>query len=172
MPRAFQQRGSSRQPIWSTVVNRLASAAIGSGKTTGTLAGLGTATAGATMIRTRGQALIHFDPTSIADVFLVAFGLGIFNADAFAVGITALPGPFSDVGWPWVYHKIVLFGPAVSATESEVAIGQNLWVDVDSKAMRKQRENETLGWVAEGSILSGGGTFDIAIASRHLYLLG
>ena len=169
--RTFAAR-SDRVPVWANVLTELASVTIGAAKSGGGLTGVGVSTIGSTLIRTRGRALIHFDPTTIADTFQVGIGLGLFNSDAFAVGVTALPGPISDAGFSWVYHDLVTFGPASTATESNEALTQNIQIEIDSKSMRKFRDNQTLGWVTEGNIMNGGGTFDISLSARHLFLLG
>ena len=65
----------------------------------------------------------------------------------------------------------MMLGPAVSATESETSIMQNLWIEIDSKAMRKMKPNQTLGWIVEASVRSGGGSVDWGLSCRHLFKL-
>ena len=47
----------------------------------------------------------------------------------------------------------------------------NLQIEIDTKAMRKQKDAQTLGWMIEMIILSGGGTYDFGLSARHLYKL-
>ena len=169
--RVFTQR-STRQFIWSSIVLRSAGIALGTAKSTGGVSALGVTTSGATLIRTRGMMQIHFDPTSIGDTFQWAVGLGIYSSDAFAAGAASLPGPLSDVDYDWVWHKIGAFGPSFSATEDGTNIRNNLWIEIDSKAMRKLKPSQTMGFMVEGIILSGGGTIDFGMSARQLFKLG
>ena len=167
-------RAPRRQNLWSNILTDFATAALASGKTGGGLGGGGTGLAVAesiTLVRTRGQLMVHFDPTTANDVVRVGFGLGIFSNDAFGIGITAVPGPLTDAGWDWVYHKLFMMGPVFSATETDNSINQNVMFEIDSKAMRKMKDNQTLGWVGEMQVVSGGGTIDFSATARHLFKL-
>ena len=171
--RVVTHQRSQRQFIWSDVLTHLAAVAftvkIAAGASS---TGLETG-GGLTLIRTRGMYSFHFDPTSIADVVQWGLGLGVFTSDAFTIGVTAMPGPLTDADYDWIYYKTGVFGPASSGTESEDSLTQNTgYLEVDSKAMRKLKPNQTLGWVAEGIVLSGGGTLDMNVSARHLFKLG
>ena len=164
------QGGPKRQYIWANIVTHMFSVGLGAAKSAGVGLGLSTLDV-ITLIRSRGTLSVHFDPTSIADVLKVGVGLGIYSSDAFGIGATAMPGPLSDADWDWVWHKTLLLGLAHSATEDGTNILNNLWIDADSKAMRKMKPNQTLGWMVEGEVTSGGGTFDVGVSCRHLFLL-
>jgi len=167
--RSFVRRATRRPVQWSNVVARIAAAAVTDAKVLAGLSALGIAfTQSVTLMRTRGTAFIHFDPTSINDVQQVGIALGVFSTDAFVAGVASVPGPLTDAGYDWIFHKVLSMGPAVSATESETSILQSLWIEVDSKAMRKLKDNQTIGWVVEAATVSGGGSVDFAISSRHL----
>lgn len=170
--RSFPVRERShRQALWSDILTEMAGVAI-AGKTLGSQSSFGLAVAESiTLIRSRGTAFIHFDPASIADSLAVGLGLGIVTSDAFAIGQTAMPGPLSDAGWDWVWIKELIMGPTFTATEDGTNIGHNLWVDIDSKAMRKMKDNQVLAFVAEIQVVSGGGTVDIGATCRHLFKL-
>ena len=116
-----------RQYIWSDVFTRLADSGMVSEKVSAGLSGLGLTTGGGvTLIRTRGQLTVHFDPANIDDVVLFGASLGVFSSDAFAIGQTALPGPVSDADYDWIYHRLVTLGPVFTATESGNDLMQNL----------------------------------------------
>ncbi len=167
-----QNRSVKRKSLWADVLTTLASAAVGASKSGGNLGtSLGIITqTGLTLIRTRGQLNLHFDPTSINDVLEVGVGMALFSTDAFAAGVASLPGPLSDADYDWAYHRMVMFS-TFTATESDTSIQQNLNIEIDSKAMRKMNSSQTLGWVVEGIIHSGGGTFDVSLVARHLFKL-
>ena len=173
-PRQIVSRGKRRQLIWSSVIVRAAGLALSStAKFTGSLGGLGvTSGGGATLVRTRGQGIVHFDADAIADVALLGLGLGIFSSDAFAQGAAALPGPITEVDFPWVWHSVYSLGPVVTATANEESLIQNIPFVLDSKAMRILKPSETMGFVAEVLVTSGGGTVDFSVAARQLFKLG
>jgi len=133
---------------------------------------LGVSTSGSTLIRTRGTGLVMFDAAATNNVVLFAIGLGIFSSDAFAVGAGSLPGPITDAGYSWVWHRLFSLGPALDGTQNVQNIGQNIPFEIDSKAMRKMHPNETMGFVAEGLVINGGGTVDFSVAVRQLFKLG
>ncbi len=163
---------SGRQFAWSTVVIRSAGT-LASGKSTGSAVAVGVNDLqSSTLIRTRGLLSVHFDPTTIADILQFGVGLGVYSDDAFVVGQTAMPGPLSDAGFDWVWHKIVTFGPTFTATEDGTNILHNLWVDVDSKAMRKVKTNQSVAFIVEAVVLSGGGSIDYSVSARQLFKLG
>ncbi len=162
---------SQRQFVWSNIVSSMIVTAAASGKAVGTNVGLSSA-GGLTLIRTRGWLGIHLDPTTIADALQVGVGLGVFSSDAFAAGGGSMPGPLTEVDYDWVFHTVRVMGPSFTATEDGTNILHNVWVDVDSKAMRKLKPNQVLGWIAEVTILSGGGSIDLGVSARHLFKLG
>ena len=162
-----------RQFIWSDIFTRLSAVAVAGVKVAAGVSAVGLTTGGGlTLIRTRGRLTAHFDSTSISDVVLCAVGLGVYSSDAFAIGQTAMPGPISDGDYDWIYHHIWTFGPSVAAAESEVAITENINIEVDSKVMRKIKPNQTIGWITESLTLSGGGSMDMSVVARHLFKLG
>ncbi len=172
MARAFVRRaGPQRQFVWSEIVISAFSIALGTAKVAGT--GLGVSTGGGiTLMRTRGRASVHFDPTSAGDVVQYGIGLGVFTSDAFAAGSASLPGPLTDIDYDWIWHTVGMMGPSFTATEDGTNILHNLWIELDSKAMRKLKPNQTVGFMLEGSIKNGGGTLDLSVAARQLFKLG
>ncbi len=107
-----------------------------------------------TLVRTRGEILLQLDlATAAGDGFLGAIGLGIVSGDAFGIGSTAMPGPFSDPGWPgWWWHQYFsVRGVAAQSAGADVARNANsdLRIDIDSKAMRIVKENESMFGMVE-----------------------
>ena len=97
-----------------------------------------------TIVRIRGalQAFLTA-ATAAADGFHCALGIGIVSADAFAVGVTAVPNPLDDMAWPgWMYHRF--FDVHSGGTFNAADGGVQVRFEVDSKAMRKFGINETL----------------------------
>ena len=116
-----------------------------------------------TIVRTRGAVAIA-PQTFGADVAISgAFGVGIVSDEAFAAGTASIPRPFDDAGWDgWFvwgsFSEFYEFGSSVGVRR------QALQIEVDSKAMRKVSDNETIVLMAESQT----GALNVAM---HLRLL-
>jgi len=105
-----------------------------------------------TIIRTRG--FLEFELTSAsaaAEGFNFVAGIGIVTADAFAVGVTAIPSPFDDINWPgWLWIQ----GMSMVTVHGALAIGDPsdnpVRLDIDSKAQRILRQNEVAFLAVQG----------------------
>ena len=82
--------------------------------------------------------------TSALDGFNWAFGVGVCTADAFAIGVTAVPNPFDDISWNgWMVHKMgAIHSPIAGVATAFPSNAQSL--EIESKAMRKLNLNEVL----------------------------
>ena len=118
-----------------------------------------------TVIRTRGMVSVRF--SSAADLTVSgAYGECIVSNDAVAAGQASVPHPFDDADWSgWhVWRSFCYFFDQIDQT------GANVWsqqFEVDFKAMRKMRPNETLIGVIE----SQSGAFDLCAHTRTLLKL-
>ncbi len=102
----------------------------------------------------------------------VALGLIVVKSEAFSIGgVTALPGPLTDIEQSWLWHHIFTMGPAVSATDDGGDISRNSRVMIDSKAQRKMQSEDTLAFVVEATIEAGSPTFDVSAAVRFMVLM-
>jgi len=120
----------------------------------------------ATLVRTRGVFTIR--PSAFgADLdFQGAIGIAVVSDDAFAIGTTAIPGPFTDSDWGgWFVWRSFCghleFQGASGSTLEMIAL------EIDSKAMRKIGPNETMVVMAE----SQSGAVDVWDGTRHLVKL-
>ena len=125
-----------------------------------------------TIVRTRG--FLEFSLTA-ADVQRAGFnyvvGIGVIQADPFAVGAGSLPDPFTDADWPgWLYYSAGSMRTAVGA----IAIGDPsvnpFRLEIDSKSMRKLRLNEVMFLVVQVGE-TGTATMDISGLTRVLVKL-
>ena len=119
-----------------------------------------------TAIRNRGSISVRPNSTG-ADLDIVgAFGMCVVTQDALAVGITAIPGPFTDSqfdGW-------MVWQPFSLRVDFSDATGTRLFdrdYEIDSKAMRKVPSGYALVQVAE----SFSGAFSISATIRTLMKL-
>jgi len=108
-----------------------------------------------TLRRLRGEILYTLTSVAAAtDEVRMTSGIAVVSADAFVLGITAMPDPLEDAGYPWVWWDTVNFNPEIAAPEGVDGVGSVRRV-VDSKAMRKMKPDETLAWIVEFSGESG-----------------
>jgi len=130
-------------------------------------------------MRTRGELLLYLKSAAAAsNGFTGAFGIGLTTSQAFAIGVTAMPGPITDIDWDgWLYHRVfTMFSgdviASVASTDSDIVNANSavLKLEVDSKAMRKQLEGMTEFCMLE-TIEAGTGTMQWIFNSRTLLAL-
>ncbi len=108
-----------------------------------------------TIVRTIGLVSIQSDQVAAAEEQLGAFGMGLVNDVAGALGATGIPGPASDCGWGgWFVHQ---FFTQVTGIASGTSTGV---VDVrysfDSRAQRKVSAEEDIVFMVENFGDTGG----------------
>ena len=110
-----------------------------------------------TVIRTRGDLVIGFDNAAADQDCHVAFGLIVVSSVAAGLGITGLPGPFTDAANDgWFVHQFASFRPAATVQDSDAHVARYI---IDSKAMRKIDAEERIVVVAEIGALDGGSAY-------------
>ncbi len=72
-----------------------------------------------------------------------AFGIGVVSSDAFAVGISAMPDPFTDASYPWMWWDYEV----LTSQTGELFASRKIIIDV--KAMRKIDIGQTLAFVVQ-----------------------
>ncbi len=122
-----------------------------------------------TVVRTRGFVGVRPQAFS-ADIGIGgAYGLCVVSTDAFAAGAASIPGPFDDAGWDGWF----VWGSFAGRFDVTTDIGRegfantSMNFEVDSKAMRKISDNETIVLMAESQT----GAFAIAMHLRMLLKL-
>ena len=120
-----------------------------------------------TIVRVRGEVSIR--PNSFgADVAISgAFGMAIVSDDAFAAGTASIPRPFDDAEWGGWFVWQSFSNHVESIDQTGVVFPGSISYQVDSKAMRKVGENETMVLMCE----SQSGAIEIAMHVRTLFLL-
>jgi len=159
--RSVPVRSPRRKTSWQigpeTGTNGSAQSITATGST-GASVGAQSAVDGNTLVRTRGELLLTLLAAAAAgDGFIGAFGIGVVTAQAFGIGITALPTPIDEEDWDgWLYHRYfsVVSSSIISDTVSSAddfanAVSAVLRVEIDSKAMRKVPENMTVAAVLQ-----------------------
>ena len=102
---------------------------------------------GLTLVRTRGLLRLQLQSVDAAGSgFEGACGLQIVTAEAFAIGVTAMPSPQTDPEWEgWIWHSFFSLRPG-SALSGLAGITE---FEIDSKAMRKLPEGAVMMGVVE-----------------------
>ena len=119
-----------------------------------------------TLVRTRGMISVKAQSYA-ADIDIIgAFGLAIVSQEAFNVGVTAVPEPFTDSDWGgWMV--IQAFAVHLQQVTNAGLLLGSWQFEIDSKAMRKVEPNSAVVVVAESST----GAFAIADTTRLLQML-
>ncbi len=123
-----------------------------------------------TIVRTRGLLSIATDQVAGTEDQVGAFGIGLVNDVAGALGITALPGPATDCQWAgWFVWQAFLqefrFGDATG-----FAPGAGIQYEIDSKAMRKFGSDQSLVMMIENT--DAAASLRVALAVRILVKAG
>ncbi len=120
-----------------------------------------------TVVRTRGEVTIRPATAVVTDLEVTAaYGLAVVSDKAFAAGAASIPEPFDDAGWDgwFVWRSISYSQEAGDATGFTVVSHSQ---EVDSKAMRKVTDDETIVLMAQ----SKSGAFRIDMPLRLLLKL-
>jgi len=129
---------------------------------------------GITIVRIRGAVDVWLEvATTVGDAFGdVAFGIGVVSGDAFAAGAASMPGPLSDPDWDWMW--VHYLGAVVSLTTVESALEglAATRIEIDTKAMRKLKPNQTVFGVLETEDETGAVTLSFSAFTRMLSKLG
>jgi len=126
---------------------------------------------GLTIARIRGLLTTSLQTTANAgDGFHGAAGIGIVTADAFTVGVTAVPNPVDDIAWNgWLWFQ---FFQEFSVGLDEQAFTPKDYrhYPIDTKAMRKFGLNEVV-FLSVQAVEVGAVEMDVRAATRMLLML-
>ena len=134
---------------------------------------------GLTLLRTRGSLLYFLSlATAALDGFRGAFGIGIVTSAAFTAGAASVPTPITEQGWDgWLFwHRIdataasPIAGGVSADADALLPLVAGERVEIDSKAMRKVAQDETI-FAAIELVEVGTATFQWAVDSRMLFAL-
>jgi len=135
--------------------------------------GFAAAIDGLTIARIRGSLQAYLTAASAAGSgFHCAIGICIVNEDAFSVGSSAVPDPIADALWDgWMYHRFFdLHAQTTTLADGVNAVSAGIQFEVDTKAMRKMRDEDVLTAKVE-VVEVGTSTMDVWFDSRALFLL-
>jgi len=103
-----------------------------------------------TIMRVRGGRVdAAMDGSVDTDIAGIIFGLGLVSTDAFNLGITAMPEPFEDVGYPWMWWKSFCIADNTPSGGDPHPGMTHQWAEIDTKAMRRFKPGQTLVLIAQ-----------------------
>ena len=110
-----------------------------------------------TIVRTRIAFHARSDQRAASENYDVAIGMAVVSAQASAIGITAVPTPYTDLGSDLWF---LWFGQRgrISVTTDVGVLEAGMQEQIDSKAMRKVEDGEDMVITLENSSLSSGST--------------
>ncbi len=121
-----------------------------------------------TLTRTRGLVAGQLDAAAADSRVLVAIGLILADTRAVAAGAASMPGPASEGNAPWFWHGFLWLSSGAEAAVNQNSLFHRL--EIDSKAMRKMKESQTVAAVIEVcDVVDQGGTFDVMLGARALF---
>ncbi len=100
-----------------------------------------------TVMRLRGQVAVLLNAAAVAESAVIAVGIIRATDEAAAAGVASLPHPDSDPDAEWIWHSYLSIHSG-----QEAAIVNDFLMDrkeIDSKAMRRVKQNEQLVLVSE-----------------------
>lgn len=164
-------RARGRVSSWSTGPGGTTATQISA--TSAVLVGSGsTPTIPLTVLRLRGELLIHLDTVgSAGDGYRGAFGVGIASLPAFTAGINSLPTPITeDADENWLYHTYFAV-TSPTATLADQTGSTFFRMTIDSKAMRKADVDKVF-YAAIEVVETGAAVMTCSFDSRFLNLIG
>ncbi len=104
-----------------------------------------------TIVRTYVDWFLKSDQTGALELFQAAFGIAVVSDQSAAIGISAIPTPFTDLDSDlWLMHEIMAGGfTFVSGTGFNPVGGVHR--SLDSKAMRKVEDGQDVAFTLENS---------------------
>jgi len=101
-----------------------------------------------TITRTVGKVAISSDQLAATEEQIGAFGFGLINDVAGAIGVSGIPGPATNCGWPgWFVHQF--FSRRLAIVTAIGSLIDTTEYVFDSRAMRKIEAEQDLVFVVE-----------------------
>ena len=122
-----------------------------------------------TIVRTRGIVTLKSDQFAASEDQIGALGVAVVTTTAAGVGVTAMPGPMSDESSD-KFYVLEMFGNTMqlgSAVGFDPRFG--ITREIDSKAMRKVDNEETLVVIWENGV--NGNAVAVLVNLRTLFKL-
>jgi len=109
-----------------------------------------------TVVRSHITWFAGSDQTAAQEAWQVAFGVAVVSDQATAIGVTAVPTPFTDLGSDLFFVHQVQAGRFIFISGVGVEPLGGRQIQIDSKAMRKVNDDQDIVFVLENSGVSLG----------------
>jgi len=122
-----------------------------------------------TLIRIHGDLIVNVTArTAAQDSACIAVGLIAQSRAAIAAGVASMPLPGTDIGSPWIWHRLINVRSNVAPVNGTDLLG-NRSILIDNKSMRKFDLNQGLVMVVENTVITGTITVTLQAAFRFLF---
>ena len=118
-----------------------------------------------TLMRLRGRIGAIIDGPTAGDAVCLPCGMIVGTEEQVATGITGFPNPGDDLDAEWVWHGFLVL--LAGGTADDQAGGTDR-LEIDSKAMRKMKQSQSLVFILTNEALSGTAAVDVALGVRGL----
>ncbi len=119
-----------------------------------------------TLTRSRGAVVGSIDGATDNDKTHITCGLIVGTPEQVAVGVTAFPDPFTDMDAEWVWHGFLLLMAQGTSTDQP---GLTDRLVIDSKAMRRMKQLQSVVFIARATALAGTPVTDVMVGVRQLF---
>jgi len=85
----------------------------------------------------------------VGDLVEMAVGLAVVSTDAAAAGAGSMPDPFGDSGYPWLWWGAFHLRSEQATGINQLGSSVYRSGPIDSKAMRRVKDGQSLIWVGE-----------------------
>ena len=122
-----------------------------------------------TLIRIHGEVIINVTArTAAQDAATIGLGIIPQGKAAITAGVASMPKPLTEIGSPWIWHRMVNMRSNVAPVNGTDILG-NRHILIDNKSMRKFDLNQGLQLIVENVAQTGTITVTILLAVRVLF---
>ncbi len=118
-----------------------------------------------TLMRSRGSVIGSVDGAVDNDKACVAVGLIVVTEEQLAAGAASVPSPHDDLDAEWIWHGFLLLQAQGTSTDQP---GLTSRLEIDSKAMRRMKQTQSIVFAADNTPLAGTPAVDVTFGVRHL----
>ncbi len=122
-----------------------------------------------TVVRERGVAQATTDQVAASELVEGAIGFAIVSETAAAAGAASIPGPVTNADWDGWYAWYGIQSQTFFLDATGFLTNAGMLIQIDSKAMRKVNDSESLVVMVENASASAG--FNISMQVRTLFML-
>jgi len=123
--------------------------------------------ASSTVMRLRGELVASIDGPVDNDKVAINCGIIVVTEEQVAGGASTMPSPAGDLDAEWIWHGfLLLLSQAVVATAQ---LTQAARLTIDSKAMRRIKQTQSVILIVENTSLAGTPATDVMGGVRALF---